>query len=171
MNTQLLTKEEEQRYAELQLMAVDMARCGDTAELEKMILSGLPINLRDSKGNSLLMLAAYNSHAETTSMLLKHGADVDLRNDHGQTPLGGVAFKGNSTLVSLLLEAGADINADNGGGKTPLMFAAMFGHQEVVRHLLDQGADPNSQTVLGISAQSLAKFTGAFRSLGSLFSK
>ncbi|MBU1233277.1 MAG: ankyrin repeat domain-containing protein [Proteobacteria bacterium] len=171
MDTQALTKEEEKRYTELQLMAVDMARCGDTAELEKMLIAGLPINLCDTKGNSLLMLAAYNDQAETASMLLKHGAEVDRRNDHGQTPLGGVAFKGNMALVSLLLEAGADINADNGGGKTPLMFAAMFGHREVVEHLLEQGADPDSQTLLGISAQSLAKFTGAFRSLGSLFSK
>ncbi len=171
MATQSLTEEEEKRYAELQLMAVDMARSGDTAELEKMLIAGLPINLCDSKGNSLLMLASYNGQEETASMLLKHGADVDRRNDHGQTPLGGVAFKGNMPLVSLLLHAGADINADNGGGKTPLMFAAMFGHREVVKYLLEQGADQNSQTLLGISAQSLAKFTGTFRSLGSLFSK
>ncbi len=171
MAPQSLTMEEKKRYAELQLMAVDMSRCGDTVELEKMVSAGLPVNLCDSKGNSLLMLATYNGQAETASMLLNHGAEVERRNDHGQTPLGGVAFKGNMAMVNLLLDAGADINADNGGGKTPLMFAAMFGHRQVVEYLLEQGANPDSQTVLGISAQNLAKFTGAFRSLGSLFSK
>lgn len=171
MDPQSLAKEEEKRYAELQLMALDMAGSGDTTELGKMVLAGLPVNLCDSKGNSLLMLAAYSGQVETADMLLKHDADVDRRNDHGQTPLGGVAFKGNMAMVSLLLAAGSDINADNGGGKTPLMFAAMFGHRKVVEYLLEQGADPSAQTLFGVSAQSLAKFTGAFRSLGSLFSQ
>ncbi|MCB2181896.1 MAG: ankyrin repeat domain-containing protein [Desulfobulbaceae bacterium] len=171
MNTHSLTSEEEKRYAELQLMALDMARCGDTAELEKMVMAGLPINLCDGKGNSLLMLAAYNGRHETASMLLRYGAEVDRRNDHHQTPLGGVAFKGNLEMVRMLLHAGADINADNGGGRTPLMFAAMFGHRQIVEYLLERGADSDSQTVLGISAQSLARFTGAFRSLKSLLSK
>jgi uncharacterized protein len=170
MDTQLLTQQEENRYAKLQLIALDMARSGETAELEKMVIAGLPVNLCDSRGNSLLMLAAYHGWGETTAMLLEHTPEIDRCNDHGQTPLGGVAFKGNMELVSLLLSAGADVNADNGGGKTPLMFAAMFGHRQVVEYLLARGADPNSQTFLGISAQSLAKFTGAFRSLGKIFS-
>ncbi len=170
MTTQPLTATEENRYAELQLLALEMARTGDTVELEKMIIAGLPINLRDGKGNSLLMLAAYNDQPDTVAILLKHGAETEHRNDHGQTPLGGAAFKGNLPLITLLLNAGADINADNGGGKTPLMFAAMFGHRRVVEYLLAHGADRDTQTLLGISAQNLAKFTGAFRSLGSLFS-
>lgn len=83
---------------------------------------------------------------------------------------GGVAFKGKIPLVKLLLKAGAYINADNGGGKTPLMFAAMFGHRDVVEYRLSSGANSQSQTLLGISAQQIARFTGAFRSLGSLLS-
>jgi len=73
------------------------------------------------------MLASYNGQAETTRMLLEHGANVDRRNTRGQTPLGGVAFKGYGEIVRLLPDYGADIDADKGGGMTPLMFAAMFG--------------------------------------------
>jgi len=69
-----------------------------------------------------------------------------------------------------LLEAGTDVNADNGGGKTLLMFAAMFGHREVVDLLIRAGADQNSQTLLGISARKVASFTGALRSLSTIFS-
>ncbi len=170
MSTLYLTKEEEERYVELQLLALTSARSGDTKLLTSMIDTGMPVNLSDEKGNSLLMLAVYHGHGETARMLLANGAEVDRRNDHGQTPLGGVAFKGNLPLVQLLLAAGADINADNGGGKTPLMFAAMFGHRDAVEHLLAAGADPSSQTLLGISAQQIAKLTGAFRSLSTLFS-
>ena len=165
-----LTKEEEERYVDLQLLALTSARAGDTELLESMIQAGMPVNLADDKGNSLLMLATYHGHGETVRMLLANGADIDRGNDHGQTPLGGVAFKENLPLIQLLLTAGADINADNGGGKTPLMFAAMFGHRDVVEHLLANGADPASQTWLGISVQQIAKVTGAFRSLSTLFS-
>ena len=113
------------------------------------------------------MLAAYHNHEHTVSMVLEYGANIDRRNNHGQTPLGGAAFKGKLPLVKLLLEAGADINANNGGGKTSLM----FGHRDVVEYLLAMGADSQSQTLFGISAQQIARFTGAFRSLGSLLSQ
>jgi hypothetical protein len=170
MNSIYLSREEEQRYAELQLQALDSARTGNTELLESMVRAGIPVNLCDEKANSLLMLAAYHGHTATVQMLLVHGADIDRRNDHGQTPLGGVAFKGNFSLVRLLHESGAEIDADNGGGKTPLMFAAMFGHRKIVEYLVTAGADPESQTLLGISAEHIARFTGAFRSLGSLLS-
>lgn len=166
-----ITAEEEARYAELQLMALDLARAGDTAALEDMLAAGLPPNLSDEKGNTLLMLAAYHGHEETVRMLIARGAEVDRRNDREQTPLGGVAFKGNLAMARLLIEAGADIEADQGGGRRPLMFAAMFGHRAMVKMLIEAGADTRSQTVLGVSAENVAKMTGAIRSVGSLFRK
>lgn len=54
------TPAEEQRYAELQQMALDFARHGECAELATMVEAGLPVNLADMKGNTLLMLAGYN---------------------------------------------------------------------------------------------------------------
>ncbi|MFH1216870.1 MAG: ankyrin repeat domain-containing protein [Pseudomonadota bacterium] len=162
-----LSRDEEERYAALQLRSLDCARSGDSLQLERMIQAGMPVNLSDNRGNSLLMLAAYHDEEETVRMLLRHGADVDRRNDRGQTPLGGVAFKGNLNIARILIDGGASVDADNGGGKTPLMFAAMFGHRRMVEYLLSRGADPTSQTLFGISAQHLAEFTGALRSLGS----
>lgn len=169
MESIYLSREEEERYAELQFMALDCARNGETPQLEDMVRAGMPVNLSDNKGNSLLMLAAYNGQEETVRMLLRQGADIDRRNDHGQTPLGGVAFKGYLNIVRLLVEAGAGVDADNGSGKTPLMFAAMFGHRDIVEYLLSRGADPTSQTLFGISARHLAKFTGTLRSLATFW--
>jgi ankyrin repeat protein len=136
----ILTEAEEARYAELQRQALDFARHGETETLRLMVEAGLPVNLCDHKGQSLLMLASYNGNQETTEMLLALGAEVDRRNDRGQTPLGGVAFKGYLDIVKLLAEHGADINADNGGGMTPLSFAAMFGQRDVVEYLKACGA-------------------------------
>jgi uncharacterized protein len=58
----IATEAEEQRYGELQRMAIDFARRGETESPGAMLRHGLPVNLADSKGNSLLMLASYNPH-------------------------------------------------------------------------------------------------------------
>ena len=56
-----ITAEEETRFAELQRMALDAARQGDAGVLLAMLDAGMPVNLSDEKGNSLLMLASSNS--------------------------------------------------------------------------------------------------------------
>lgn len=132
--------EEEARYHEFQLLAFERARRGETAALAGMLRQGLPVDLCDRRGNSLLLLASYHGHLETVRMLLKAGADVDRRNAKGQTPLGGVAFKGHLELADLLLWHGADIHADNGGGITPVMLASMFGRTDMVALLERHGA-------------------------------
>jgi ankyrin repeat protein len=111
--------------------AAELARQGETGALTTTLQQGLDIDLRDPKGNTLLMIAAYQGRAETVAMLLKAGAQVDLRNDKGQTPLGGVAFKGHVEIARMLLDAGADPVGDQ-GGSTPADFATMFGRQEIL---------------------------------------
>jgi ankyrin repeat protein len=162
METITVTAAEEQRYAELQLLALDCARQGETEPLTAMIRHGLPLNLTDAKGNTLLMLASYHLHPGTVRMLLAHGASVDRRNHRGQTPLGGAAFKGCEEIVSLLLEHGADIDADNGAGMTPLMFAAMFGRTRVVRQLRHHGASLRRRNRLGLSARFMVRLAPWF---------
>jgi uncharacterized protein len=148
-----ITPEEEKRYAELQHLALDFARHGETTQLEPMLRAGLPVNLADPRGNTLLMLATYNGHLETARLLLQHGARVDQSNDRGQTPLGGVAFKGYPEIARLLLKAGAAIDADNGGGMTPLMFATLFGRTEVANILQEAGASMGRRKKLGVLAR------------------
>lgn len=159
MSQPTITPEEEARYVELQHKALDLARDGETNALKLMIDAGLPPNLADEKGQSLIMLASYHGHLETTRMLLDAGADPDQRNDRGQTPLGGVCFKGYLLLVELFVERGADIHADNGGGMTPIRLAAMFGRQDVVEYLQSQGA----------KLSPLGKLIGLPAYMGSLF--
>ena len=111
--------------------AAELARQGETGALTTTLQQGLDIDLRDTKGNTLLMIAAYQGRAETVAMLLKAGAQVDLRNDKGQTPLGGVAFKGHVDIARMLLDAGADPLGDQ-GGSTPIDFATTFGRQDII---------------------------------------
>ena len=80
---------------------------GQVQELGELLRMGLPPNLRNEKGDSLLMLASYHGHAGAVRVLLEHGADPELPNDRGQTPLAGAAFKGDIATVQSLLDGGA----------------------------------------------------------------
>src|SRR5450756_2584742 len=54
----------------------DFARAGDTERLRAYIEHGVPSNLTDATGNTLLLLAAYRGHAETVSGLVELGVPV-----------------------------------------------------------------------------------------------
>lgn len=94
----------------LQLAArvFDPARQGDTAKLAAYIDAGVPANLADDRGDSLLMLAACHGHADPVRALLQRGAEADRANDRGQTPRAGAVFKGEREVVAALVEGGAD---------------------------------------------------------------
>jgi ankyrin repeat protein len=87
------TADELKRYEELQVFALDFARTGKTQDLKAMLQAGMPVNLSDHKGNSLIMLASYNGNLETTSMLVDFGAQVDKKNDRGQINIAKCALK------------------------------------------------------------------------------
>jgi uncharacterized protein len=86
----------------------DLARDGVTAELAANVDGGLPVNLTNSKGDTLLILAAYHSHPDTVSALLERGADPARVNDRGQTALAAATFRRCAEAVTALLAAGAD---------------------------------------------------------------
>ena len=88
----------------------DLARAGDTARLLAYVEQGVPVNLTDAVGNSLLMLAASHGRADTVGALVERGADPDRTNDRGQSPLAGAILKGEDDVVRVLLDAGADPN-------------------------------------------------------------
>lgn len=104
----------------------DLAREGRTSDLAGFLEHGVPVNVTDPEGNTLLMLAAYHGHPETVAMLIAHDADVDRRNDRDQSPIAGSLFKGETEVVRLLRDAGADLDA---GSPTAREAATMFGQQ------------------------------------------
>jgi uncharacterized protein len=110
----------------------DMARDGDTATLSAYLDAGVPVNLTNTNGDTLVMLAAYHGHQPTVAALVEHGADVNRPNDRGQTPLAGAVFKNETTIMELLLRADADPLA---GSPSALETARFFGKDEVARQL------------------------------------
>ncbi|GAA1682652.1 ankyrin repeat domain-containing protein [Nonomuraea maheshkhaliensis] len=116
--------DEDPELVEFATRMFGLARAGDTEALRAYVAAGLPVNLANDKGDTLLMLAAYYGHAETVRMLVTSGADVDRANDRGQTPLAGAVFKKESAVVRALLDGGADPDAGRPSAReTALMFA------------------------------------------------
>ncbi|MGN6636711.1 MAG: ankyrin repeat domain-containing protein [Oryzihumus sp.] len=107
----------------------DFARTGDVARLAAYVDRGVPVDLTDGQGNTLLMLAAYHGHADTVTALVQRGADPDRLNDRGQSPLAGAIFKGEDEVVAALMAAGADPDA---GAPTARATAQMFGRTDLL---------------------------------------
>ncbi|MFF5102599.1 ankyrin repeat domain-containing protein [Streptomyces sp. NPDC000134] len=114
---------------ELATKIFDLARQGRTDELVAYVDAGVPVNLTNDRGDSLVMLAAYHGHADAVRALLARGAEADRINDRGQTPLAGAVFKGEADVVKALLEAGADPAA---GTPSAVDTARMFARTEVL---------------------------------------
>ncbi|WP_030968888.1 MULTISPECIES: ankyrin repeat domain-containing protein [unclassified Streptomyces] len=114
---------------ELATKVFDLARRGETENLAAYVDAGVPANLTNDRGDSLLMLAAYHGHAEAVTALVGRGADPDRANDRGQTPLAGAVFKGEDAVIEALLAAGADPAA---GTPSALDTARMFGKADLL---------------------------------------
>jgi ankyrin repeat protein len=110
----------------------DFARAGDTERLRAYVEHGVPANLTDAAGNTLLMLAAYHGHAKTVSALVDLGADPDRTNDRGQSPLAGAIFKGEDDVVAALLAAQADPDV---GTPSARATAEMFDRGELLHQV------------------------------------
>ncbi|MER7812298.1 ankyrin repeat domain-containing protein [Streptomyces sp900116325] len=114
---------------ELATKVFDLARRGETETLAAYVDAGVPANLTNDRGDSLVMLAAYHGHAEAVTALVGRGADPDRANDRGQTPLAGAVFKGDDAVIEALLAAGADPAA---GTPSALDTARMFGKADLL---------------------------------------
>ncbi|KII84920.1 hypothetical protein PLICRDRAFT_45761 [Plicaturopsis crispa FD-325 SS-3] len=118
------------------------ARTGDSTLLLAAIDAGLPVNLTNDQGNTLLMLASYTGHAPLVSALLARGADPDRLNDRAQSPLAGAVFKGFDDVVKALVNGGGGEGKGKGkkadprkGSPTAIEAAHMFGRKDYLELL------------------------------------
>jgi len=111
----------------------NLARAGSDPTLSTYLSAGIPANLTNSTGNTLLMLAAYHGHASTVRLLLRHGADPNVVNDRGQSPIAGAVFKGYDEVVEILFREGkADVE---GGRPSAVDCARMFKREGILEML------------------------------------
>ena len=111
------------------------------------------LNVRNSHGESALMLLCLKGDFELAKMLIKRDADI---NHPGWTPLHYAATGGHTAIIQLLLDESAYIDAESPNGSTPLMMAARYGNEKAVQLLLNEGADMTLKNQLGLTALDFA---------------
>ena len=107
----------------------DAARSGDDKLVLSAVDAGLPVNLTNEKGNTLLMLAAYAGQTTLAQGLLDRGADPNRLNDLGQSIVAGVVFKGHDDIARALLAKNADPRL---GTPNAIQAAYMFERRELI---------------------------------------
>ena len=116
--------------------AFEYARNGGVDTLVQMLDAGVPVNLTNSAGDTLLILAAYHLQAVVVRELLARGADHGRINDRGQTALAAATFRQDQGIVSDLLDAGADPEL---GPKSAVAIATFFDLPEMLTLLRRPG--------------------------------
>lgn len=113
----------------------ELARNGAAGLLVPLLGAGVPVDLRTSEGETLLLLATANNHPKTVQMLLDQGANPDLADQQGRTPLMIAAAQDQADLVTALLSAGADPGLTDGKGASALDHARLAGAEKASARL------------------------------------
>ena len=101
----------------------ELARDGRTGPLGEMLDAGVPLDLVNGRGDTLLIVAAYGQQVDTVRELLRRGADTAVVNSMGQTALACAVFRNNEQILLDLLQAGADPDL---GSHTAVQIADQF---------------------------------------------
>jgi ankyrin repeat protein len=89
---------------------------GDVRKVERLISSGVNLDIRDNLGWTALIWASYLNWVEVVKFLIEAGANLNIRSNGGKTALMWASCQNHVELVKLLLENFADESIlDNGG--------------------------------------------------------
>lgn len=110
----------------------DLAREGRVGPLGEMLDAGVPVDVRNARSDTMLIVAAYAGQRDVVAELIRRGAALDEENRMGQTAISCAVFRNDAAILDLLLDAGANPDA---GMRTGLQIAAQFGIADMVERL------------------------------------
>lgn len=116
----------------------------------KLLDDGANTNIRNEKGDTLLIHSLYYSYG-AVNILLDRNICIEERNKSGKTPLNIACFLGLYDIVKVLLDKDVDIESQDDYGNTPLIEACENGYLDIVSILLDKGANINSRNKNGMT--------------------
>jgi hypothetical protein len=110
----------------------------DTTWLGFLLGRGAKADLRDTQGNTPLLLATQLGFTEGVQMLIDHRANVNLENNQGVTPIIFAVQNRDMATTRLLLAAGAITNrADRIAGKSARDYAAEDRRSAAILKMID----------------------------------
>ncbi|MDP5208845.1 ankyrin repeat domain-containing protein [Microbulbifer sp. 2205BS26-8] len=122
-------------FAELSRYYFAAARIGDTEVLREFSQAGFPLDLKNPKGYTALMIATYNGNEPAVDYLLERGADACVEDRRGNTALMAAIFRGEFSIARTLLKQDCDAARTNKAGHSAEDFARVFGRERVVQLL------------------------------------
>ncbi len=155
---------------------------GSDALVKRLLEAGANPNAALVSGETPLMVASRSGKAAAVEALLAKGANPNARGARGQTALMWAVSQRHADVIKLLLAGRADVHAKSEswsqmmavpphglpeynrmipqGGDTALMFAARNGDLVSAKLLVEGGANVDDQDAWGVSATTLAAFSG-----------
>lgn len=126
-------------------------------KLNRLVRSGININVQDKEGMTALMYAIQSDDIDGFNLLINSNANIDLLDTRNTNALIMASSGGNLKMLKSLLEIGADPNVQyNQRDFTLLMDASFDGDVERVNLLIDNGANVNAVDTEGLSSISYA---------------
>lgn len=138
MNHSILSSLSEHERASFIDGIFDLVRAGNDQALTEMLDAGVPVDLRNAREDSPLIIAAYAQHPAIVALLLDRGAQPDLVNSMGQTAISCAVFRNDGDILRMLLSAGA--NPDR-GHRTGAEIATQFGLADMAAILAEFAAE------------------------------
>jgi len=129
---------------------------GDIDRVEELLDSNEPINKRDYKGRTPLMLALLSVEMEIARLLVERGADTNLHDAKGRYPLHVSLLRPDVGVSELMLDKGARPDLPDRDNVTPLHLAAARGSAPLVARLMKQLAPLNARDKSGATPLHLA---------------
>lgn len=94
-------------------------RHGKVEAVNNLLIQGVPVDIKDNDGNSILAVACQNGNKRLMKLALRYDADINACNFRGNTAL-HFCYKYGSrdTLGAYLIRKGADVSVRNKDGQT-----------------------------------------------------
>ena len=99
------TQEEKEGVSQEDLF--ESVKCGDYAEVKRLIRQGAAINAQNNDGWTALILALDKENPEIAKLLIDAGADVNIQDNEGWTALLWASAYRHPEIAELLRESGA----------------------------------------------------------------
>lgn len=125
------------------------AEAGRSAEIERLIASGVDLEARDGQGRTALLLAVAGNHVAMAKALLAAGASPNTQAANRDTPWLLAGASGRTEIVAAMLPLKPDLALRNRYGGNALIPACERAHVETVKLLLTSGIELNHVNDLG----------------------
>lgn len=126
------TDQDRQRFA-----MIAAAETGDVSAINRFIIVGTPVDVRDEQRRTPLLAAVEHNRLEAFKVLLSEGANINAQALNKDTPWLLAGALGRADMLRLMIPKGPDLTILNRFGGTALIPACERAHVDAIRVMLD----------------------------------